>query len=295
MLDTIGRRLRFRPRDPKNAASEITERDLDIFAHIRRFGISNSLYLHLFLGGELNYLQKRLGKLYDAGYLDHFEEQADSRVNWKCHIAYAVTDKATQALTDANRLELFCDHSDAFPHRYMRSCVMQSIALLCKKRGLVFIPRSEILSKKNNPFRLPITATTYLYPDDLFGIQYADGSKRRFVVEIDRGTEPHDGLDRKSSLELKVADYTRVMRNRTYYDTWGMVGMMVLIFTTSKARVGNIFSKDLKDNPYAERYACAYYPTFQGKQWRMPYEILEDVLDPYQHVKGTFDITKSGP
>lgn len=125
--DILGRRLRFRPRQPKGKWIEIGPRDLDLFGVIHRHGYLASHYLHAFVGGERNTFQKRLCKLFDWGYLDRFDQQSTSFFNRPRHIIYGLTDKAQQALGD--RLVPFYDRTDPFVHRFMGACVGASIEL----------------------------------------------------------------------------------------------------------------------------------------------------------------------
>lgn len=293
--DSRGRRLRWRARNPEGVC-EIGSRDLHIFEAIHHHGYSASHYLHALVGGEKNAFQKRLGQLYDFGYLQRFKEQEDSFVRRLRHIIYGLTDKSRQHLTDAGRFVPFYDRTDPFEHRFMGACVSASIELECRALGLKYIPRSEVLSKKNKPLRIPLPhfgEKTYLEPDDLFGIQYPDGSYRRFAVEIDRSNEPLEGQNRHSSIEKKFDYYEYLIKERVYHEVWGIPGLMLLFITTSQKRVDHI-KDDIKERStaFASRAALKAYPTFAGRNWLIPPTTLTDILTPWDTVQGPFDITK---
>lgn len=296
MLDSRGRQLRWRPRNPRDPEPSRTPRVLTIFEILERHGRGTTKYLHSFIGGDFNTLQKLISRLYDWGYLDHFKDQEDSFSNRLRHIIYGNTLKARQALTAAGKESCFVDRNDPFVHRFMGACVGASIELRCKAKGLTYISRNEVLAKKGNPLRIPLPSfgdKSYLEPDDLFGIQYPDRSFRRFAVEIDRGNEPHEGKERHSSIDKKLDYYADVIANRRYHEVWGIPGMMVLIVTTSKARIQNIIEtiKKRNDPSLSKRFLLKAYPNFK-RDWLVPTDVLTDVLDPWQRADGTtFDIT----
>lgn len=85
-----------------------------------------------------------------------------------------------------------------------------------------------------------------------------------------------------------------MISNRRYYDFWGIPGMVVLIVTTSTARIKNIIDllKERRDPAFASRFLLTSYPTFAGENWLVPPTILTDILKPWETVDKPFDICR---
>ncbi len=298
MQDTLNRRLRFASPQPSNERIILNESDVTVFETIHRHGPLPSNYLFAFTEREnFNHFQHRLTKLYNGGaqasFLVRPPQQFASFHARYSPIVYDLNEQSKALIA----LSPFINRADPFVHRLMGACVGASIELACRKKGLRYISRHEVLSKKGRPMELPLSQFApqkTLVPDDLFGINYG-GAYRRFAVEIDRNTE---SIERRkidqNTFGKKLACYLDAMRRQTYKDIWGIPGMMVLIITTNEAHMQNMMAYlttlDLK---LAERFLFKTLSTF-GANWRVP-PILTDILDPWHSVVGTFDITKSAP
>lgn len=296
MQDTLNRRIRFSPPQPLGKRILLSDSDFAIFEAIHRHGPLPTHYLFEFAGREnFTAFQQRLTKLYNGtehgGYLIRRPEFFDSFHARYTHIVYDLNEQAEQLLSERGKFSPFIHRTDPLIHRLMGACVGASIELGLKDRGLTYLSRSDVLYKNGNQMQLPIK-DSFLEPDDLFGIQYENGSKRRFAVEIDRNTEPIEPRKNKTaSIDKKFAAYCEVMAHRTYHDVWGIPGMMVLIVTTNASRMKTMIER-LKGNEFADRFLFKCYPDF-GHHWRVPKTILTDILEPWQTVDKSFDITKS--
>lgn len=283
MRDALGRQLRWRDRNPQDPCPGLTPRVLKVFQVLERHGHLPSNYLHAIVGGDSDRFIKLLARLYDWGYLDRFQEQENSFPNRIRHIVYGNTEKARKALDKA----CFVDRNDRFVHRLFNACVGASIELGTTVHGITYIPRNEILKGKS--LRIALGERAYLEPDDLFGFQYPDKTYRRFAVEIDRATEPEEGKDRNSSIEKKFDYYEDVIANRRYLDAWGIKNLMLLFVTTSLARIENVKALATRYPKVSERLLLKGYREFT-RDWRVPNYILSDVLDPWDSVRGPFNI-----
>lgn len=282
MLDSRGRRFRWRARNPQGTCL-ITPRDHIVFETIERHGHLPSKYLHYFATGEWNAFQKRLSTLFDHGYLERFDDQKDSFRNRLRHIVYGNTEKSRALISE--RVE----RNDRFTHRLFGACVSASIEQGTSALELTYLPRNVVLKGKS--LRMPLGEKTYLEPDDLFGVKNQQGKVKRFAVEIDRATEPLEGKNRHSSIEKKLDYYHDVIKNRLYDKGWGIPGMMVMVITTSNARIHNIIEmlKGYNDPAFASRFLFKAYPTF-NENWLVPTDLLTDILDPWQSVDKLVDI-----
>jgi len=207
------------------------------------------------------------------------------------HLVYDLSPKAKDTLRLQGKLSAYINRGDHFVHQLMGSCVAASIELACGEKGLRYIPRHEILSRKNKHMKLPLSGSKYLVPDEIFGLAYPDGSFRFFACEWDRGTEP---LKRTSTDQTdfgkKLDAYIEVMRNQTYRDEWGIPTMMVIVATVSEVRAKSMMEAvKEKDERFSKRFLFKVFPTF-ATPWAMP-PIFKDILEPWLRPDGLFDIT----
>jgi hypothetical protein len=100
-------------------------------------------------------------------------------------------------------------------------------------------------STERNPFALRVSlsdrGTMYeiaVIPDLIFGLLFADGSRRNFVVEIDRGTMPVTRADsRQTSFERKMRGYLTAHAAKEHERHFGWKSFRVLTATTDHYRV----------------------------------------------------------
>ena len=77
-----------------------------------------------------------------------------------------------------------------------------------------------------------------LAPDFVFGVRFADGSRRCFFVEIDRGTMPITRSNiSQTSFQRKMRAYLAVYASRLHERQFGWKAFRVLTVTTDEARV----------------------------------------------------------
>ena len=77
-----------------------------------------------------------------------------------------------------------------------------------------------------------------LIPDLIFGIAFPDGSRRCFMVEIDRGTMPISRSDlRQPSIERKMRAYLTAHANKQHESQFGWKTFRVLTVTTDHQRM----------------------------------------------------------
>jgi hypothetical protein len=98
---------------------------------------------------------------------------------------------------------------------------------------------------ERNPFMLRVKISHQgiiheigLIPDLVFGLKFADGSRRCFMVEIDRGTMPIARRDiRQTSLERKMRAYLTAHSTKQHERQFGWKTFRVLTVTTDEHRV----------------------------------------------------------
>ena len=88
-------------------------------------------------------------------------------------------------------------------HAYLTACVTSSIDIAAAKEGTRYIPAHEILKRNGSSLAIPLGDNSKLIPDQLFALDYG-GSYRAFMLEIDRGTEPHNSPANRKSLKRSI-------------------------------------------------------------------------------------------
>jgi hypothetical protein len=80
-----------------------------------------------------------------------------------------------------------------------------------------------------------------LIPDLIFGLRFADGSRRCFMVEIDRGTMPISRSDlRQTSFERKMRAYLSAYAAKKHEYQFGWKTFRVLTVTTDQQRTRSL-------------------------------------------------------
>jgi hypothetical protein len=75
-------------------------------------------------------------------------------------------------------------------------------------------------------------------PDLVFGLQFSDGSRRCFMVEVDRGTMPITRANiTQSSFERKMRAYLAAHAEGRHMQQFGWKTFRVLVVTTDEQRV----------------------------------------------------------
>jgi hypothetical protein len=104
---------------------------------------------------------------------------------------------------------------------------------------------------QRNPLSLRVSITVNgagrefgLIPDLVFGLMFSDGSRRCFMVEIDRGTMPISRSDfRQTSIERKMRRYLVAHATRQHEQHFGWKTFRVLVVTTDDQRVRSMCEK----------------------------------------------------
>jgi hypothetical protein len=78
-------------------------------------------------------------------------------------------------------------------------------------------------------------------PDLAFGLELAGGSRRNYMVEIDRGTMPVTRSDpEQTSIERKMRVYLAAHAARQHQRQFGWKNFRVLVVTTDRQRIGSM-------------------------------------------------------
>lgn len=296
--DSRHRRIRYAERQPREGRISITKDDLEIFRVLQRHDKLASNYLYAYFPERnQNSFSDRLTALFHGAENGYFLEKPFGQFNSiyadRQHLVYENADKA-QSLVDSKPTRV--DNNTV--HAIANGCVGASLELML---GEKYIHRHDILAIKSSEMVIKI-GDKKLIPDDLFGIDYG-GAFRCFAREMDRATESVNRSDAsQTSLDQKLRHYYEVMKYPgkdkpfLYKATWGINTFMVAITTTEEGQRDRMMRKllelDKEIQPLSDRFIFKVYPVF-GKAWRVPQDILRDILDPWESTTGPFDVTKA--
>jgi hypothetical protein len=294
--DALSRRLRFAPPQPIGERIGVQAADIRMFEAINRHGPLPSTYLQRFAGHkDRSAIASRLTKLFNGAklglpLLSRPPQQFQSFAARYQHLIYDLTPTSRALLRD--RGTVIIERSDAFLHRFMGACVGASIEVTAADMGLRYIARAEVLARRSVPLAISVGSRT-LVPDDLFGLQYRDGSYRFFAVEVDRNTE---SIVRKkgsySTFDIKLDAYLSIMADETHRTHWGVPNLLVLTITTNETHLGHLVQRVReRAGRYAERFLFKARHEF-GVNWRIPDVLTELLRTPWTRTGADFDIAR---
>ncbi|MCL4710096.1 MAG: replication-relaxation family protein [Pseudorhodoplanes sp.] len=229
---------------------------------IARHRFLRSNQIATLVGRSLDRTNERLSLLFHAGYIDRPRAQLDRfPTEGSSHMVYALANDGARLLRahgadiDA-RLDLSRKNRSVLrPFIEHQLEIMDFlVALQCATRArsdVSLIHPEEIVAAfpeatraEKHPQKLKVRLSHKgkleefgLVPDLLFGLRYPDGSRRCFMVEIDRGTMP---VARKSfaqtSYERKMRAYSMVYATKLHVRQFGWRAFRVLTVTNDPNR-----------------------------------------------------------
>jgi len=259
------RRPRFR-RAATPPRFRLTEDDVDIIRLLARHRFLRSTHIAALVGRSLDHANDRLSRLFHAGYLDRPRAQLDYYPMLGSQpIAYALADRGARLLLDRDGFG-FADVDWSRRNREVGRPFIEHqleimdfyVALQCEvvRRGdLQLIPPDELVRDfpdqtfaAQNPFALRAQVTHNgvmheigVVPDLAFGLRFPDGSRRCFLVEIDRGTMPVVRSDfQQSSFARKMQGYLSASAARQHERRFGWKAFRVVTVTTDAFRLASM-------------------------------------------------------
>jgi Replication-relaxation len=259
---TQTRRPRFR-RAPEPPAFRLTDDDVVIIRQLARHRFLRSIHIAALIGRSLDRTNDRLSRLFHSGYIDRPRAQLDYYpTSGSAPMAYALADRGARLLIERDGIDFanvewsrknrhagrpFIEHQLEIVDFYV---ALQTAT--ARHADLRFIHPDELVAafpdqsfSQRNPFALRaklshqgIVHEVGIIPDLVFGLRFRDGSRRCFMVEIDRGTMPIARSDiRQTSLERKMRAYLTAYAAKQHEKHFGWKAFRVLIVTTDEYRV----------------------------------------------------------
>jgi hypothetical protein len=255
------RRPRFR-RASEPPAFRLTDDDVEIMRHLARHRFLRSTHIAVLVGRSLDRTNDRLSKLFHAGYVDRPRAQLDWYPSGSAPLVYALANRGARLLTEHDGIEFpnpetsrknrearrpFIDHQLEIVDFY--------VALQCAandRRDVRILHPEDIIAdappetqRARDPFALKVKLSDRgalrnvgLIPDLVFGLMFANGTRRFFMVEVDRGTMPIVRRDiTQTSFEKKMRAYLAAQAAGVHGRHLGWKAFRVLVVTTDRRRL----------------------------------------------------------
>jgi hypothetical protein len=255
------RRPRFRRAQPP--AFRLTDGDVAIIRLVAQHRFLRSTHIAELLGRSVDRTNDRLSRLFHAGYVDRPRAQLEYHpTNGSSPMVYALGDLGAQLLTERDRAasrsrewsRMNCKAGRPFiDHQLEITDFYASLQRATQDRcGVSLIHPVELIAafpehtrNARNPLSLrvalPDRGAEYeigLIPDFAFGLRFTDGSRRCFLVEIDRGTMPVSRSDlRQTSFARKMHAYLSAHAAKQHETRFGWKAFRVLTVTTDDQRM----------------------------------------------------------
>ena len=253
---------RFR-RASEPPAFRLTDDDVKMVRLLAHHRFLQSTHIAALVGRSLDRTNDRLRALFHAGYVDRPRAQLDYYPTFgSAPMVYALADRGARLLIERDGIEFanvewsrknrsagrpFIEHQVGVSD--FRVAMEQAVA---KHRGIRLLTTEELIEAlpkppqgNRNPLslrvRLSHQGTVHdigVVPDLALGLQFADGSRRCFVVEIDRGTMPVVRADySQTSFERKMRAYLAAYAAKQHERQFGWKTFRVLTVTTDEHRM----------------------------------------------------------
>lgn len=257
------RRPRFR-RAAEPPPFRLTDDDVEIVRVVARHRLIRSTHIAELVGRSLDRINDRLMRLFHAGYLDRPRAQLDRfPSSGSAHFIYALADRGMRLLREKDGVEFrnpewsrknreagrpFIEHQIEivnFQVALQRAVAQRTDLRLISAEEMTTAAVRYASPTSGAQFTLSAKLSlrgrvreTSVIPDLVFGLQLADGARRNFMVEIDRGTMPVRRSDpEQTSFEGKMRIYLTAHAAKAHEQLFGWKNFRVLTVTTDHDRV----------------------------------------------------------
>jgi hypothetical protein len=259
----ILRRPRFR-RAEKPIPFRFTDGDLAILRAVERYRFVRSTHIAALVGRSIDRTNDRLCHLYHAGYVERPRAQLDYYPTaGSAPMVYTLADRGARLLVE-NGVEVSNRPNSKGTETAGRAYIEHkleivefsvAVELATRRHGIPLFHADQLIRAfpeqtraMRNPLALraavPNSGKTQeigIVPDLAFGLGRPDGSRRCFLVEIDRGTMPITrSAASQTSFERKMLGYLTAYGAGQHEQQFGWKSFRVLAVTTDKKRLGSM-------------------------------------------------------
>jgi hypothetical protein len=256
-----------RPRFRRAAAPppfRLTDDDIEIIRHIARHRFLRSTHIAVLVGRSLDRTNDRLLRLFHAGYVDRPRAQLDRfPTSGTAPMLYALADRGARLLRQRDDLPSatvewsrknrkvqrpFIDHQIEIVD--FQIALQRTVSTRADVRLFFEGETSAAASRRQGretrpPFALSArieqngtVRSVSAVPDSVFALQFADGTRHNYTVEIDRGTMPVFRSDpEQTSIARKMRVYLAAHTAKQHQREFGWTNFRVLFVTTNQERI----------------------------------------------------------
>jgi hypothetical protein len=256
------RRPRYR-RASEPPAFRVTEDDVEIVRQVARRRLIRSTEIAALVGRSQDRTNDRLHKLFHGGYVDRPRAQLDRfPTSGTGAMVYALADRGARLLRERDgisftNMELSRKNREAgrpfIEHQLEIANFQVSLERAVRIRSdMRLLQPEELIAATRQPARVGRDAFTLrgrvtyrgrthesgVVPDLVFGLAFSDGTRRYYMVEIDRGTMPVRRSDPgQTSFEGKMRTYLAAHAAKQHVRQFGWQSFRVLTVTTDHRRM----------------------------------------------------------
>ena len=256
------RRPRFR-RASEPPAFRLTDADVEIVRQVARYRLIRSTHIASLIGRSLDRTNDRLLRLFHAGYVDRPRAQLDHYPTaGSGPMVYALANQGVRLLKEKDGADFSTVEWSRKNREAGRPFIEHQIEIVNFHVALQRATRdrddvrlvhpAEIVDASpgpaylsHNSFSLRVRLShkgamrdVGVVPDLVFGLDLADGSRRNFMVEIDRGTMPIVRSDPdQTSFAGKMRVYLAAHAAKVHERQFGWKNFRVLTVTTDRQRM----------------------------------------------------------
>jgi hypothetical protein len=261
-VEKPSRRPRFR-RASEPPAFRLTDDDVEIVRQLARHRFLRSTHVAALVDRSLDRTNDRLMRLFHASYVDRPRAQLDYYpTSGSAPILYALADRGARLLIERDGAAFSNVEWSRKNREAGRAFIEHQIEIVNFRVALQRAARDrddvrlvhpqEIIDASpgpthlsRNPFSLRVKLShkgvmrdVGVVPDLVFGLDLADGSRRNFMVEIDRGTMPIMRSDPdQTSFTRKMRVYLAAHAAKLHERQFGWKTFRVLTITTDQHRM----------------------------------------------------------
>ena len=266
-VGTVGAQTQRLPRFRRAAEPppfRLTDDDVEIVRVVARHRLIRSTHIAALVGRSLDRTNDRLMRLFHAGYVDRPRAQLDRfPSSGSAHYIYALADRGVRLLQEVDGAEFrntewsrknreagrpFIEHQIEivnFQVALQRAVAQRSDLRLISAEEMNTAASRRQMPASRAPFslraKLSHRGTVHelgIVPDLVFALQLANGERRNFMVEIDRGTMPVRRSDpEQTSFEGKMRVYLAGHAAKQHEQQFRWKNFRVLTVTTNHQRI----------------------------------------------------------
>jgi DNA-binding Lrp family transcriptional regulator len=241
----------------------LTDDDVEIVRLLGRHRFLRSTHIAALVGRSLDRTNDRLSRLFHAGYIDRPRAQLDYYPTaGSAPMVYAIADRGARLLIERDganfaNVEWSRKNREAgrpfIEHQLEIADFHAALKRAANARhDLQIIDPAEIIASSpgetqavRNPLAMRVRLAHRgvmhdigLIPDFVFGLRFQDGSRRCFMVEIDRGTMPIVRTNfQQTSFEKKMRAYLTAQAAKEHERHFAWKAFRVVTVTTDEQRM----------------------------------------------------------